>query len=101
VLEDAERKLCRRDILNEWPADQPKPDDGTLWRWLDQALAAGTVRREGTGRKNDPYRYWLPGQEELWALDPFRLAELPELEDGMTVARRELAKRRAKRGPDR
>lgn len=31
-----------------------------------------------TGLKNDPFRYWLPGQEEKWQQDPFSLPELDE-----------------------
>ena len=42
----------------------------TLWRWLDRAVSQGLVCREGAGRKNDPYRYWLAEQEEQWLQDP-------------------------------
>ena len=31
-----------------------------------QAVAQRLLLREGTGRKNDPHRFWLPGQEEKW-----------------------------------
>jgi hypothetical protein len=31
VLEDADDKLTRRDILAQWPADFPRPADSTLW----------------------------------------------------------------------
>jgi hypothetical protein len=96
VLEDAPDKLTRHDLLAAWPADHPRPNETTLWRWLDQAVAARQIHRDGTGRKNDPFRYWLPGQEDLWALNPFRLPDSNPLEDGMTIARRELARRRAK-----
>jgi hypothetical protein len=76
VLEDARRKLTRRQALEAWPEDYPKPAVATLWTWLERAVAAGLVAREGVGRKNAPFRYWLPGREgELWELPP-----LPELE---------------------
>ena len=42
----------------------------SLWRWLEQAVGRGWVLREGTGRKNAPYRYWLPSREEQWKQDP-------------------------------
>ncbi len=70
VLEDAKGKRTRRDLLDDWPADFPRPGDMTLVRWLNRAVALGLVLEQGTGRKNDPFRYWLPGQEELWRQDP-------------------------------
>ena len=33
-------------------------------------VAAGLVLREGSGRKTDPFRYWLAGQEDKWRQDP-------------------------------
>jgi hypothetical protein len=71
VLEDAPQKLTRLDILAEWPDDFPKPDPGTLWRWLDRAVECKTILCEGTGRKADPFRYWLPQREEVWKQDPW------------------------------
>jgi hypothetical protein len=29
-------------------------------------FAAGDVQRDRTGRRNDPHRYWLKGQETKW-----------------------------------
>jgi hypothetical protein len=70
VLEDAKDRLTRQQIRAQWPADYPRPDEITLWRWLDRAVVAGKVLRDGTGRRNEPFRYWLPGAEEQWANDP-------------------------------
>jgi hypothetical protein len=67
VLEDAPKKLTRRDVLARWPADHVKPSDVTLWRWLTQAVTIGRVRCEGSGRLKDPFVYWLDGMEEKWA----------------------------------
>lgn len=81
VLEDARKKLTRKEILEGWPEDHPKPGDVTLWRWLEEAVAAGRVLRSGTGRRPDPFVYWLLGMEEKWAADPVRrqfLATLPQ-----------------------
>src|SRR5262249_19775689 len=64
VLEDAEGKWTRREILKHWPEDFERPNPGTLWRWLQRAVDLGLVHRDGTGRRNAPFRYWLPGQEE-------------------------------------
>jgi AAA domain len=66
VLEDAPQELTRHDILDEWPPDYPKPNAATLWRWLKRAADAHLVLTAGTGRKTDPYRYWLPTSEARW-----------------------------------
>jgi AAA domain len=70
VLEDAHHPLTRRQILEEWPADFPKPCEQTLWEWLTRAATLGWTRVEGTGKKNDPFRYWLPAMQEKWKTDP-------------------------------
>jgi hypothetical protein len=70
VLEDAPQKLSRQDVLAEWPPDFERPNAATLWRWLDRAVRSGLVAREGTGRKADPFRYWLPEREAVWKQDP-------------------------------
>ena len=70
VLEDATQKLTRHDILAEWPTDFEKPGISALRGWLDRALAMGTIACEGSGRKRDPFRYWLPEREAVWKQDP-------------------------------
>jgi hypothetical protein len=70
VLEDADRKLTRREILADWPADFDPVNQVSLWRWLEQAVSRGLVLSEGTGRKNSPFRYWLPGREKQLQQDP-------------------------------
>jgi hypothetical protein len=70
VLESAKFKLTRREILADWPPDFVKPVESTLWKWLQRAGDLGLIHSQGTGRKNDPFRYWLPGQEEKWKDDP-------------------------------
>lgn len=72
VLEDAPKKLTRREVLASWPQDHPKPNEVTVWKWLERAVAAGRVLREGSGRANDPFVYCLLGMEEKWAADPIR-----------------------------
>ncbi len=75
VLEDARFNLTRQEVRDEWPYDFPAPDRTTLWRWLDRAVADGLVSRDGTGRKSNPFRYWLPGQEARWLRDPLCLLD--------------------------
>jgi hypothetical protein len=71
VFEDAPQKLTRQDILDEWPEDFDKPNPATLWKWLARAVKAELVLLEGTGRKADPFRYWIPQTEARWRADPF------------------------------
>jgi hypothetical protein len=78
VLEDAVEKLTRQEILEQWPSDFVKPDQATVWRCLQRAVADGRVRQEGTGRKTDPFRYWLPSREEL--MNPGPMATQEELQ---------------------
>jgi hypothetical protein len=67
ILETADYKRTRKQIIDDWLPDfLPAPDSGTLSRWLVQAVESGQVKRDGTGRRNDPFRYWLPTQEEKW-----------------------------------
>jgi hypothetical protein len=70
VLEDACGKRTRQQLRADWPADFPCPSDITLWRWLQRGVAGGLICQEGTGRRADPFRYWLPGQEAKWRTDP-------------------------------
>ncbi len=64
VLEDATDRLTQRQILEQWPEDFPRPDQSTIARALKQGMAAGRILQKGTGRKNDPFLYWLAGKEE-------------------------------------
>jgi hypothetical protein len=98
VLEDADRKLTRQQIRDNWPQDYPKPDgDATLWRWLDRAVKEGRVLCGGTGRKNSPFVYWLDGMEDVWASDPMRLPDPIELGNPFGIERKTLAEVLAER----
>lgn len=59
MLEDCWFKMTRAQILEEWSADHARPHSGTLARWLDQAVERGLLKRQGAGRKSDPFAYWL------------------------------------------
>jgi hypothetical protein len=69
VLEGASQKLTRQDILALWPVDLARPDPATLWKWLNRAVKCNQVARDGSGTRNDPYRYWLPGKEAEFPVD--------------------------------
>jgi AAA domain len=64
VLEDASERLTQRQILEQWPEDFRKPDQGTISRLLRRGVALGVIGQRGSGRRNDPYLYWLPRREE-------------------------------------
>jgi hypothetical protein len=66
IFEDAPQQLTRQDILNEWPPDFDKPRLNTLRGWLDRAVERSLLACEGSGRKNDPFRYWFPQREAVW-----------------------------------
>ena len=70
VLTGAHDKLTRREILDAWPADQERPSDTTLWRWLERAAARDLLLREGSGHRTEPFRYWLAEKEAVWRDDP-------------------------------
>jgi hypothetical protein len=66
LLAGADRPLTRRTILRDWPDSTPAPAKQTLWKWLDQLVREGKVLQRGSGRRNDPYLYELPGMLEKW-----------------------------------
>jgi hypothetical protein len=70
VLAEAPQKLTRQDVLGEWPPCFDRPEPTALWRWLDRARDLGRLLCEGTGKKGDPFRYWLPEREAVWNEDP-------------------------------
>ncbi|HEX3150860.1 MAG TPA: AAA family ATPase [Gemmataceae bacterium] len=59
LLEQFSEGLTRHEIIEAWPTDRPLPSEVTLWRWLDRAVATARLSRAGSGRKANPYRYWL------------------------------------------
>jgi AAA domain-containing protein len=69
VLMSAVIKMTRQEILDQLPAGHDRPEATTLWRWLSRALAQGQIRQDGTGRPNDPFRYWLSARQEMMRPD--------------------------------
>jgi AAA domain len=64
VLASANGPVTQRQILRSWPADYLKPNDTTLWRWLDREVKNGRIRCSGRGRPWNGSAYWLAGREE-------------------------------------
>jgi hypothetical protein len=78
-LASAPDKLTRRELRALLPLGRGAPTDRTLWRWLERAVAEGLLLREGTGHRDEQFRYWLPGREAAWMRDPlYRLKKLDE-----------------------
>ncbi|HEX5273523.1 MAG TPA: hypothetical protein VFW33_23670, partial [Gemmataceae bacterium] len=63
-------KQTRREVRSLWPSGRDAPSEQTLWRWLERAVAEGLLRREGTGHRNEPFRYWLPHRDAEVAEGP-------------------------------
>ena len=78
LLHQAPRKLTRADIRAVWP-NADRPDATTLYRWLRRAVAAGLLRQDGHGHRDQPFRYWLAENEERWRKDPLARIHMPEL----------------------
>jgi hypothetical protein len=60
------RKLTRQEMLTEWRSKATAPSPMTLWRVLDRAVANGHLLCEGSGERNDPFRYWLAVLPSEW-----------------------------------
>jgi hypothetical protein len=73
----ARSAATHHELLQDWPADDERPSATVLYEWLNRATDEKLVRRQGTGRRNDPYRYRLPNaDDEYWDR-----GELPPLRD--------------------
>lgn len=83
LLNSAQDKLTRQQIMAEWSPDVPKPADTSLWRWLDRAYARQMLARDGDGFRSSPYRYWLPHKLEEWMNDP--IYQLHHMDDGVKM----------------
>jgi hypothetical protein len=49
-----------------WRADQDRPSPSLLNEWLNRAFEEKRVRRQGAGRRDDPYRYRLPNEDDAY-----------------------------------
>ncbi len=66
ILAGASQKLTQQSILGELSFIRDDvPDRTTLVRWLKRATKQGVIRCGGSGYRNDPFCYWLPGREPL------------------------------------
>jgi hypothetical protein len=66
LLASAEGPLTRQALLRAWPDPAAPPAKLTLWKWLNQAVREGRVLQHGSGTRNEPFEYFLPGMVEKW-----------------------------------
>jgi hypothetical protein len=66
VLAPRKSAATHHELLMDWTADREKPPASVLYEWLNRAAEDKLVRRQGTGRRNDPYRYRLPNADDAY-----------------------------------
>jgi hypothetical protein len=48
------------------PSDREPPAASVLYEWLNRAFDEKLIRREGEGRRTDPYRYRLENEDDAY-----------------------------------
>lgn len=90
ILAQRKAAATHRELLSDWPSDGEKPAASVLYEWLNRAFDERLIRREGQGRRTDPYRYRLENADDAYwdrgELPP--LGELEPLFGAKTPARR-------------
>jgi hypothetical protein len=66
ILARRKSAATHHELLMDWPADRERPAASVLYEWLNRAADEKLVRREGRGRKNDPYRFRLPNEDDKY-----------------------------------
>ena len=69
-LLEAQPNLCASEILDRWPAGQPRPRPAALYAVLSRAIQDDLLVRTGTGNRYDPYRFRCKGSEAIVNQDP-------------------------------
>jgi hypothetical protein len=68
MLTQRKRQMTRLVIHEEWPRES-RPNIGHLWRNLERGVALGELVRNGSGLRDDPFRYTLPGVDFPWWME--------------------------------
>jgi hypothetical protein len=86
ILAGRKKAATHLELLMDWPADQEQPSSVTLYEWLNRAYEQKLLRRQGHGRKADPYRYRLANEDDAYLdrgqVPPLRDLDLRELFGG-------------------
>ncbi|MFL6110878.1 MAG: AAA family ATPase, partial [Catenulispora sp.] len=77
VLARRQSPVTHHELWTDWPSDREKPSATVLYEWLNRATDEKRVRRLGSGRKSDPYRYRLSNADDEY----YDRGELPPLEE--------------------
>lgn len=77
ILSTRKQAATHLELLMDWPSDREKPAASVLYEWLNRATDEKLVRRSGSGRRTDPYRYRLPNEDDAYR----DRGELPPLRD--------------------
>lgn len=70
LLDGRPKPATHKELLADWPADDPAPPAGVLYDRLRRAAAAGLAERTGSGTRRDPFRFALPGRGYRSILPP-------------------------------
>lgn len=67
--------LTHKEIRERWPSDTERPNETTLYDWLNLAHTKKLIRRQGRGNSKNPYRYRLENEDDQY----YDRGELPPL----------------------
>ena len=80
ILAGRKEAATCHELLADWPAGREPPSATLLYQWLNRAFAEKLIRREGKGRRADPYRYRLENKND-WYYDRGELPPIVPDED--------------------
>ena len=63
LLSQSSVPLTRQEILDRWPASEPRPHVDSLWRTLTRGCEQGVFVRSGEGTRAEAFRYGLAPHE--------------------------------------
>jgi hypothetical protein len=64
ILAKRKQAATHQELLMDWPAELPRPSPAALYEWLNRAFEENLLRRKGSGRKADAWRYRLPTEAD-------------------------------------
>jgi len=67
ILSSRDELLTHRQLLDDWPSDNPPPSASQLYQWLGRAVNEDLAARYGSGTRSDPYRFTLGAKGRLQA----------------------------------
>ena len=70
ILANRGESLTHKQLLDDWPDDNPPPSSSQLYRWLTRAVEEDLAGRDGSGTRGDPFRFYLGSKG--WAKLPPR-----------------------------